>query len=212
MNLNWRVYSILLDPPLDNQFMETLHHMIEHNNLRISLLEQRNNKFRDILLHQGIGALTIANVDGHADYRNYRPLSAKCVVFNLEAVKISRPPTAESTRTFTPETYIIGHPTNSRPVSAASVRLLRPTKKDLPVDQLIQKPFIYSTVNKKQVTIQEGYSPNYPPSRFPFLNSSDPLAKYDGTLLERASIDKRPGSSLLMSRPPSSRLFKWDLQ
>jgi hypothetical protein len=171
-----------------------------------------------------VRSIYVAIVEGYEDYRSYRPLSANCVVFNVEAVKRSRPQTAESTRTLasTPETYILGNPTKSRPVSAATVRLLRPVKQDTPIDKLIEKPFIYSSVQEKEVNIQEGYSSNYPPSRFPFLNPKDPLAVYDGALLEQVrptsagnelkKAKHRPSSSRPGTRPPSGRMYMWDIR
>ncbi|KAJ3274365.1 hypothetical protein HDV01_002969 [Terramyces sp. JEL0728] len=199
-------YQLILDPPLSKSFMDTLYNMIEHNNLRISLLEQRNRRYRDILMKQAI-------TDGHKAYRKYRPLSSSTLVFNISAIERSRPATADSSKTQTQETtYIIGSNTKSRPVSASSVKILRPGS------AVSDKSFIYSSLKDGQLDIKEiDPTTTFPPplTKFPFLNNRfDPLSTYDGVVLEEfeesvpKAAPRRPISA--RTRPPSGAVYQWN--
>jgi hypothetical protein len=162
-------------PPNTSEFTNILHHMIEHNNLRISLLEQRNTRFRDILLNQ-------ARQNGHEKYSNYHPISSTTVIFNMNAIDFkSRPTTADSSNSSTTmnnmTTYIFGKNAQSRPVSAMSIRLLRPASGKNLIEKAIQKPIFAKVVNQgKCLQIDEGPKTKFPPTRFPFLNPANPLS------------------------------------
>jgi hypothetical protein len=200
--------------------------MIEHNNLRISLLEQRNKRFREILIDH-------VTKYGNPLYSKYHPVSSSTVIFNKNAItpSPSRPSTANSTSPPTAEmTYIIGTKGKSRAISALSVRLLRPASGKSKVDQALQLP-IFSKLNpdSKSIDIEEGPKTKYPPTRFPFLAPNDPLGIYDSALLEISpppigvssgikNQDRVLRSSLKGSRPstaakrPSSAVsFQWSM-
>ena len=156
---------------------------------------------------------------GNDLYARYRPLSSKSAIFNAEAIEWrARPTTAESTRTISETTYIIGNSSRSRPVSAVSVRLLRPSTARNMVEKAIEKP-IFSKVNTEgAIDITEGSKTKYPPSKFPFLVGADPLDQFDGTLMEDGSPFPRRSSlkgsrpTTAKTRPGSAVSFRWDVQ
>lgn len=219
----------LTHSPNTPEFTSTLHHMVEHNNLRISLLEQRNKRFRDVLLNQ-------AKDLGSEQYSNYHPISSTTVIFNMNAIDFkSRPTSAESSKTLAAgipplsTTYILGNGKRSRPVSAVSIRLLRPSSSKKMVYQAAENPIFSRLLQQnnsgERIRIDEGPRTKFPPTRFPFLNTSNPLSIYDSSLMEDApaplglsqeSKPKPPRSALKGSRPTTAKsrpnsavTFKW---
>lgn len=187
-------FKIKESPEMTNEFGKTLQHMIEHNNLRISLLEQRNGRFREMLSEQSI-------VMGSDQYSKYHPISTTSLIFNMNAIELkSRPNTADSNKSISSDmTYILGRNQTSRPVSAVSVRLLRPASGRNLIDKAAERP-IFTKLSQSQsnLEIEEGPNTKYPPTRFPFLSPHNPLAVYDSALLEDSKplgVKMRPVSS-----------------
>ncbi|OAJ37343.1 hypothetical protein BDEG_21376 [Batrachochytrium dendrobatidis JEL423] len=101
---------------LSNETNSLLRHMIESNNLRIMLLEKKNEEYRRIQLKQ-------VSTQGEECWQIYHPTSLDSILFDRASV--SRPQsTASQPKSNT--TYIIGSQNSTRPVSASSVVLLRP--------------------------------------------------------------------------------------
>ncbi|KAI8905954.1 hypothetical protein EDD86DRAFT_211189 [Gorgonomyces haynaldii] len=101
---------------LDNPTAKKLYEMTEHNNLRISLLEQRNNLYRELTLKQ------TASLDRALDYSLYHPVNQTTHVFNKYSVGKPRPESA--TPDLNVETYIIGSVERTSHVNANSVRFV----------------------------------------------------------------------------------------
>ncbi|KAJ3315053.1 hypothetical protein HDV04_004853 [Boothiomyces sp. JEL0838] len=184
------------------------------------LLQEANDELeRKIAILMQFPDLSLGNdfnlnaiTDGYKDYTKYKPLASSTLVFNIAAIERSRPTTADSSKTQIQETYIIGSTSKSRPVSASSVRLLRPGS------AVSEKSFKYGALKDGQIDIKEiDPTTTFPPplTKFPFLNNRlDPLSAYDGVVLEEFEesvpkpVPRRPISAI--SRPPSGALYRWN--